>query len=153
MTRTGDQDRNSSMMMLTSDGSTWVSAGAVPCGPRARKSRPSTLGAKASSRTRPSSNRSILGGLAGGGSGVRAGRWPPGPGGPYCQPDGTGWGGAAPAQGGGVGGRGPPAGGSTGVHPQGGWAGGGGGSVGSATKLLADVGNPSVPQAARFTVW
>jgi hypothetical protein len=154
MTSTGDQDRNSSMMMLASDGSTWVSVGAVPWGPRARNSRPSTLGAKANSRTRPSSIRSIRGEAVGVGSGLRAGRWPPVSGGPvgYCQPGGMVWGGA-PAHGGEVGGGGPPAGGSTGVHPQGCWAGGGGGSVGSATRLLADVGNPSVPQATWFTVW
>ena len=80
MTRIGDHDRNSSMAMLTSDGTTSASTSAVPPGPRARKSRPSTLGAKASTRTRPSSHRSILGEL-GGGSGLRPGRCPSRPGG------------------------------------------------------------------------
>ena len=81
MTRIGDHDRNSSMAMLTSDGTTSASTSAVPPGPRARKSRPSALGAKASSRTRPSSHRSILGELGGGGTGLRPGRCPSCPGG------------------------------------------------------------------------
>ena len=121
MTRTGVQDRNSSKTMLTTDGSTWASTSAVPCGPRAMISRPRIPGAKASTRTRPSSSRSILGDPGALGTGLRAGR--------------------PPSSGGGV--------------PYGPWTGtpkgtvpGGRGSVGSATKLLADVGNPSVPHAA-----
>jgi hypothetical protein len=107
--------------MLTTDGSSWASTSAVPWGPRAMMSRPRMPGEKASSRTRPSSSRSILGEPGGLGTGGRAGRGPPSSGGavPYGSP--------------------------TGIPKGTGW--GGRGSVGSATKLLADVGNSSVPHA------
>jgi hypothetical protein len=116
-------------------------------------------GEKASSSTRPSSRRSILGVPVGRGRGLRAGGRSGG-GGPYGIPGGAVRGGAAPSPGGVAfdGGPqawpqpGPQVGGWAGVRGQGCWPGGVCGSVGSATELLADVGNPSLAQAAEFTV-
>ena len=78
------------MTMPISDGATSASISPVAAGPRARNSRPSRLGANASSRIRPSSLRSSRGGPGGGGNGLRPGG-PAGPSGgrPYGPSAGT----------------------------------------------------------------